>query len=141
MAAAGAATVIVASPEADVCEVLARVVEAAGHHADRVTKLEGVTRAVVASGADALLLDAGAANLDLLKELRTHDEPLASAVRVIVIGSGPASARLAWQAGADAVLHRPFAATEIGAAVTATVGRSDTERLSERAAQLAALDV
>lgn len=140
MADGGSTSVVVANPEADVCEVLARIVEAAGHHAERVTALEAVTKAVVESGADALLLDAGAANLDLLKELRSHDEPLASSVRVIVLGSGPATARLSWQSGADAVLNRPFAATEVSEAVAATLARTDADRTRERATQLAALD-
>ena len=141
MADGSSTSVVVANPEADVCEVLARIAEAAGHRAERVTALENVTRAVVAGGADALVIDAGAANLDLLKELRAHDEPLASAVRVIVVGSGPATARVAWQSGADAVLSRPFAATDLGEALSASLARTDAERAAERAAQLAALDV
>jgi DNA-binding response OmpR family regulator len=140
MADGGTATVVVANPDRDVCEVLARIVEAAGHRATRVTAIEDVSRAVTASGADVLLLDAGAANLDLLKELRSQDEPLATAVRAIVVGSGPASALLAWQADADAVLNRPFEATEIGAAIAVIQGRDDAERRSERTAQIAALD-
>ena len=135
----GGSTVVAANPEADVCEVLARIIEAAGHRAERVTAIESVTRSVVATGADVLLLDCGAANLDLLKELRAHDEPLASAVRVIVVGNGPASARLAWQADADAVLERPIPAAAIGEAIRATVDRPDADRPAERSRQLTAL--
>ena len=140
MADAGASTVVVANPDADVCEVLARIIEADGHRAERVTAIEAVTGAVVSAGADVLLLDCGAANLDLLKELRHHDEPLASAVRVIVVGNGPASARLAWQADADAVLNRPFQSTQVGATVRASTERPDAERAGFRTAQIAALD-
>ncbi|MCU1358081.1 MAG: hypothetical protein JWM89_3499 [Acidimicrobiales bacterium] len=140
MSGSARASVVVANLDDDVCEVLARVVEAAGHQAVRVTEADGVTRAVVAAYADALLLDVGAANLELLKELRSQAVPLAQTVRVVVVGSGPASARLAWQNGADAVLIRPFKSSEVGEALAASLARRDEERAPERQARIAALD-
>ena len=139
MADGDRASVVVANPDADVCEVLARVVEAAGHTAVRVTDPAGVTTAVLGSQADAVVLDAGAANLDALKDLRSPASGANASVRVIVVGSGPASARLAWQEGADAVLSRPFAATEVGQSLAASLGRDDSARAAERRSQVAAL--
>lgn len=132
-------TVLVANTDAAVCEVLARIAEAAGHEAVRVTDLEKVATAVVTSAADALVLDLGADSLAVLTELRSHSEPVADAVRVVVLGTGPANARLAWQADADAVLVRPFAATELQDELAAALARSDPERRSLRLERAAAL--
>lgn len=133
------ATVVVANPDPDVCEVLARLVEAAGHEAIRTTDASGVAAAVAAAQAAAVILDAGAANLDALEELRAAPTPLGASVRVVVVGTGPASARQAWHHGADAVLTRPFASTEVGEVLAASLARNDIQRSTERAAQLAAL--
>jgi DNA-binding response OmpR family regulator len=132
-------TVVVASSDRDVCEILARLVEADGYSAVRVTDADEVVGSVLSKQADALVLDAGSANLDLLKDLRSQGTAAASDVRVMMVGTGPASARLAWQQDADAVLTRPFRSTDVAAVVAAMLARSETERRSERAAQLAAI--
>lgn len=133
------ASVVVANPDEAVCELLARVVEAAGHTAVRVTDAAALVATVLHGGADAVVLDLGAGNLDVVKALRAQDEPLGTDLRIASIEAGPASARLAWQQGADVVLTRPFAASEIGVALAAAVGRSGDERAAERQARLAQL--
>ncbi len=130
---------MVAGTDESVCELLARVVEAAGHSAVRITDASAVVDAVLREGADAVLLDLGAANLDAVKALRSQGEPLGTEVRIAAIEVGPASARLAWQDGADVVLTRPFAASEIGETMAAALGRNAEERRAERQARLAQL--
>jgi DNA-binding response OmpR family regulator len=135
----GGAQFVVAGTDESVCELLARVVEAAGHSAVRITDASAVVGAVLREGADAVLLDLGAANLDAVKALRGQGEPLGTEVRIAAIEVGPASARLAWQEGADVVLTRPFAASEIGGTMAAALRRSAEERQAERQARLAQL--
>ena len=133
------ATVLVANTDAAVCEVVARIVEAAGHEAVRLTEADQIASAVVTAAADAVVLDLGAESLAVLTELRSHHEPVVKAVRVVVLGTGPANARLAWQADADAVLVRPFAATGLQAELASSLERNEAERRSLRIARSAAL--
>lgn len=141
MAAGSRTTVVVAATDDAVCEVLARIVEATGHEAVRVTELGQVAGAVATAAADALVLDLGPDSLGVLTELRASGTPVADAVRVVVLGTGPANARLAWQAGADTVLVRPFAATELQAELAASLARPDADRLALRVTKAAELAV
>lgn len=134
------ASVVVVNPDADVCEVLARLTEAAGHDAMRVTDVDTAISAV-AGGADAIVIDAGAANLGLVTAVRAQDGPDGNGVRILTVSTGPASARLAWHAGADGVLARPFPASEIGQLLAAALASNTDERASVRAARLAALQM
>lgn len=133
------ATVVVANLDATVCEVLARVVEAAGHEAVRVTDPTQVSAAVLSAPADALVLDLESANVDQLRSLRGGDHPRSTSCRVITITTGPANSLLAWQADTDAVLSRPFRAEELQATVADVLGRSDVDRRSMRITQIHAL--
>lgn len=136
---AGRATVVVANADQTVCEVLGRVVEAAGHEAVRVTDPAQVTAAVLSAPAEALVLDLGAANVDHLRALRGGDHPRSTSSRAVVIASGPANALLAWQADADAVLTRPFPAEALQAAVAEVIARDPQARAATRIAHIEAL--
>ena len=129
-------TVVVANTDETVCEVLARVVEAGGHEAVRITDPGLVSGAVQSAPADALVLDLGAGNVEQLRSVRAGDHPRATESRAIVISTGPANALLAWQAGADAVLTRPFPAEALQTALTEALGRSTADREATRAAQV-----
>ena len=131
--------VYVASTDDTVREVLARVVEAVGHAAVRADHDARLTTTVVEAGANALVLDLGAANQEVLVALRAHPEPVAASVRVILIGTGPAGGRLAWQAGADGYLVRPFAATDLQGVLAGALDADDARRAQVRAEQLQAL--
>lgn len=137
--AAGRATVVVASADETVCEVLARVVEAGGFESVRVTDASQVTNAVLSAPADALVLDLGADNVAQLRSLRGGDHPRSNGARAVVITSGPANSLLAWQADADAVLTRPFRAEELTDAVRDAIARPPQERTPARQAQIRAL--
>lgn len=126
------ATVVVAGADAQVCEIEARILEAAGHQAARVTDPAGVADAVVRAGASVAVLDVGAANVDTLRALRAHHDDDVASVRAVVIGTGPASARMAWQEGADEVLARPFPASALVESVATVLGRLDHDRATAR---------
>ena len=120
---AGRTTVVVASADPTVCEVLARVVEAGGYEAVRVTDPTQVVGGVLSAPALALVLDLESANVDQLRALRGGDHPRSTSSRAVVIVSGPANALLAWQADADAVLTRPFRSDDLQAALTEVLAR------------------
>jgi DNA-binding response OmpR family regulator len=138
-AGAGPATVVVASADQTVCEVLARVVEADGFEPVRITDAAQVVGAVLTAPAEALVLDLGPDNVGQLRALRGDDHARATAARVVVIVSGPANALLAWQADADAVLTRPFRVEELSHALRDAIARPPQDRTPTRQAQIAAL--
>lgn len=131
--------ILVVNTEESAREIISRVVETAGFDAVRLTDHSDLATAVAHSGAGGLVLDLGADNLSVLQDLRSHTEPAAAAARVLVLGSGPAGGRLAWQAGADAFLVRPFHARDLQAALTEALARPDDDRQAHRDAQVAAL--
>lgn len=133
------ATVVVANADATVCEVLARIVEAAGHDAVRVTDPTQAGGAVISAPAEAVIFDLGAQNVDELRALRTGGHQRGVDARAVVIAMGPAAALLAWHAEADAVLTRPFPAADLAQTVAEVLGRTDDERSERRAHELAAL--
>ena len=92
------------------------MVEAAGHEPSASSRAPTWPTAVTHRAADACVLDLGADNLDALRALRGQRRAVGPAVRVVVIGTGPAGGRLAWQAGADGFLVRPFHARDLQAA-------------------------
>lgn len=126
------ATVLVASGDEQVREVLARVVEVAGLDAIRMDPSADVAEAAAAAPAQGVVLDLGAGNLEALRSLRASDDAVAAEARVIVLGTGPAGGRLAWQAGADGFLVRPFHARELQAALTDSLALDASERQARR---------
>lgn len=126
--------ILVANPDAQVQEVLARVVETVGLSAVRLDAAVDIAEAVAVNAADGLVLDLGAGNLEALQAIRARPEPAGLTSVVIVIGSGPASGRLAWQAGADGFLVRPFHARDLQAALTGALALDPAGRAAQRAA-------
>lgn len=132
--------ILIASPDEQVREVLARLVEATGLEAVRLDPAVDIPDAVVATIAAGLVLDMGATNLSVLEAVRRRPETTAANVRVVVIGSGPAGGRLALQAGADGFLVRPFHARDLQGALTGALGRSEAGRHAWRVATATALE-
>lgn len=133
------ATVVVANADETVCEVLARIVESAGHEAVRVTDPTQVSGAVASAPADALVLDLGPDTVEQLRSLRASDHPRATSARAVAISTGPANALLAWQSGADAVLTRPFPVQALADALAEALGRDDAGRAAVRTEHVQAL--
>lgn len=133
------ATVVVANPDEAAREVIARVVETGGFDAVRLEPGSDPVDAVLASRADAVVLDLGADNLDIIIGLRQRTEAAAAAARVVVLGAGPATGRRALQSGADAYLQRPFHADELRAALTDALARPEPERSAWRTIAIANL--
>lgn len=135
----GARNVLVASTNADACEVMARVMETAGYEAVRLPADAVIADAVATIRPDGLLLDLGSANLPALRALRELDDAVGTGVRVVMFGTGPAGGRLAWQAGADGYLLRPIHARELTAAFTEVMDLDAAGREARRTAGAQAL--
>ncbi|CAN5896361.1 hypothetical protein BH23ACT2_BH23ACT2_09450 [soil metagenome] len=147
--AAGTGTILVANPDNDAREVLARVVETAGFSAVRVASAAEVAQVTdTKGGADTesgaggnglagAVVDLGADNLAVLEALRNGEH--GDAARVVVLGTGPANGRLALGAGADGYLVRPFHAHDLQAALTDALARPEVERAPWRTEAAAAL--
>jgi DNA-binding response OmpR family regulator len=137
--AADPATVVVASTDDNVVEVLARIIETDGHRAVRTSPADDAPSVVLSASADAAVLDLGAANPDQLDALRTGGSERGESVRVVVIATGPASALVAWHAGADAVLTRPFPAEDLLDALASSLAADEPDRQSTRDHHITAL--
>ena len=135
----GSRSIMVACVDPDIREVLARVVETANLEAVRLEPETDVAEAVVTARSAGLVLDLGAGNQAALRTLRERSEDAAQQARVIVIGTGPAGGRLAWQGGADGYLVRPFHARELQQALTETLALDDAGREARRQAGTEAL--
>ena len=131
-------TVVIANAGGTELELLTRIVDAAGFRACPVAggAVDGVVAAVAAEGAAITLLDVGTDNLGILEAIRSSDDAAVAANRVVVFGDGPANGRLAWQAGTDGLLLRPFHVDELRAALHEVAERPDDERDGARDAGL-----
>lgn len=129
-----ATIILVANADESVREVLARIVETAGLEAVRLDPTADVAQAVATSEAAGIVLDLGAANLAALQAIRAQSNEAAAAARVVVVGTGPAGGHLAWKAGADGFLVRPFHARDLQGALTEALALDGEAREARRVA-------
>lgn len=136
-------TVLNGDPEAG--EIVARVLEAAGH---QVARAFDADNALVALSSDipslgVIDLGGGANNpgLRLLEAIRGHPNASVKNLRVVLISSQPGGEMFAWLAGTDGYLERPVHADQITEAVADVLARPDKQRPAYRTqAHQAALD-
>jgi CheY-like chemotaxis protein len=74
------------------------------------------------------------ASLRLLDSIRNHPEPQVNGLRVLLVSDQPRQQIFCLQAGADAVLLRPYHSEVLLAAVADMVARPDAERAAYRRA-------
>lgn len=138
----GPTRVLVVDDDPDACELVARIVEAAGWAAARAHSGEDAISALVGGQPPftAVVLDfvgAGTeASLQVLEEVRRRPE--LAEVAVVVIAGSRYDREVVWQAGADGVLVRPFHADDLLNELYAVFTRTPEERAAFRAEQLAA---
>jgi DNA-binding response OmpR family regulator len=72
------------------------------------------------------------ASLRLLDAIRNHTDPAVSELRVLLVSDQPRQQIFCLQAGADAILLRPYHADALLAALADMVGRSDADRVVYR---------
>ena len=124
--------VLIAGDDADSVELLARLLDAAGHEiviAD--TRME-VLGLVVAGGISCVVLDmtrsgTGDAN-NVLVALRSALDQGAANVPIVLCGSRGVNEIFAWDTGADEVIRRPFRPETLEDAIESAVVRPSAER-------------
>ncbi len=129
--------IAVVAADADEGEIVARVLEAAGHEVRRAFDVAADPMVGITTDLPALaLLDLGAGaanpNLRLLRDVRDHPNPTVKNLRVVVIGAAPGTDADVWGAGADGLLHRPVRNEDLARVVAEALERPDADRAGYR---------
>lgn len=74
------------------------------------------------------------ASLRLLDSIRNHPDPQVSSLRVLLVSDQPRQQIFCLQAGADAILLRPYHSAHLLAAMEEMIGRPDADRAAYRRA-------
>lgn len=137
--------VLVVGDDADVVELIARILESAGWPATRTLSHDDAVQElrVASSKLDnstpyaAIVCDftsGGSSSSLKLLDLIRHDDALEDTA-VIILTSTLSNRSYAWQSGADGFLVRPFHADELISAVAEALERTPAERTSYRQQQ------
>ena len=126
----GAATVVVAQPDDAARELLARVVEAAGHIAVRLdaSAPPDVVEATVEASANLLIVDLASVSQGELTAMIEALTVRRFPAPVVALADGPASGELAVAAGAAQYLARPFHQRDFTTLLTALLDPDHTEQ-------------
>ncbi len=121
------AKILVVDDDADVCEVVATMLEAVGLTTERATDGEEALARVHASAFDLVVLDwnlPGMSGLELCRRIR-HEAAIASLPVLFLSGhSSTADIVDAFASGADDFVVKPFRAPELGARIFALLRRA-----------------
>lgn len=128
--------ILIAGDDADSVELLARLMDAAGHEVVVGDSQMEVLGQVAAGGVTCVLLDmtrsgTGDAN-NMIVSLRTSVHQLHVDVPIVLCGSRSVNAIFAWDSGADEVLRRPFRPEVLEEAIESAVVRPASERAGYR---------
>jgi DNA-binding response OmpR family regulator len=134
-------TILVLNHEADAGELVARLVEFAGHPALRFTDQASLIGQLAEGGVRAVIIDAlgtgVSAAFDVLEAIRAG-HPAVRDTPVMILAASDTNRLYAFQSGVDAYLVRPFHADELIGAVGSMLARSPGERERYRQDQLGA---
>ncbi len=137
--------VLVVGDDADVVELIARIVDSGGwpatrtlNHDDAVQELRVASskldKAVPFAAVVCDFTSGGSSSSLKLLDLIRHDDALEDTA-VIILTSTLSNRSYAWQSGADGFLVRPFHADELISAVAEALERTPAERTSYRQQQ------
>ena len=137
----GPARVLVVHDDPDGCELLVRVLRAAGFQPERAHDFLEMTAVLGRVGRfDCIVLDVGTGgiggNLKVLDAVRNHSDPVIAGSRIVMVSAGASSAMFSWQAGIDEFVARPFHADTLVTAVVDAMARPEEERPRHRRRQL-----
>ncbi len=135
-------SILVVNDDRDSCELIARLVESAGWKVQRCFDPDDATKSL-----DRPMASYAAVVVDLTTGLTGGTEVLDSARRqpsprgsvpVVLMTSRAEDDTIAWQAGADAVMIRPFHANDFLDELRSTLARTPDERTALRATKIRA---
>jgi DNA-binding response OmpR family regulator len=135
--ASGGSSVLVVNDDHDSCELIARLVESAGWKAQRCYDPDDAAKELDRASADftAVVVDLSTGlvgGIDVLDAARRQPSPR-SMVPVMLLSSRAEDDTVAWQAGADGVMIRPFHANELLDELRSILSRTPDERSALRA--------
>jgi DNA-binding response OmpR family regulator len=132
-------TILVVNDDRDSCELIARLVESDGWRAQRCYDPDDAVKLVGAPTADftAVVVDLStglAGGTAVLDAARRQPPPLDS-VPVLLLSSRAEDESIAWDAGADGVMIRPFHANAFLHGLRSVLARTPDERAAFRASK------
>ncbi len=134
------AQVLVVNDETDACELLVRILSAAGFRAEGAHSANAALGLMLQQMPRCVVLDLSAGgigtSLKLLDQIRSHEDRRISSARAVLIATSTKNRSFSFQSGADAYLTRPFHADELVRYVTDVVDRPDDERARHRRDEL-----
>jgi DNA-binding response OmpR family regulator len=139
LAAAGTGTVLVVNDDADACELIARILEASGFSARRLTDLADASAALAEGPYQAVIIDSLSlgvtAAFKLLDDIRGGGPDVRN-VAVVILAATDTNRLFAYQSGADGFAVRPIHASELLDTVRGVLAREPEERIEYRRTQL-----
>ena len=138
-AAAGTGTVLVVNDDRDACELIARILEAAGFAARRLHDLDASADALTDGPYQAVIIDSLScgvtAAFKLLDEIRAGGPDIRH-VAVVILAATDTNRLFAYQSGADGFAVRPIHSSDLIDLVRSVLARDPDERVEYRRAQL-----
>lgn len=134
------AQVLVVNDDTDACELLVRILGAAGFRAEGVPSADAAIASMLRLLPRCVVLDLTAggigSSLKVLDQIRSHEDRRISSARAVLIATSAKNRSFSFQSGVDAYLTRPFHADELVRHVTDVVDRPDEERARHRRDEL-----
>ena len=119
---------------------MAKIFRQAGHDVGESDDPQQTLAALVESPVDAVISSYSTtgtgASLRLLDMIRTHSDNSVNGVPFLLISDHPRKRIFCYQAGADAILMRPFDSQDLLDSVTEMISRSREERIDFRRRQV-----
>lgn len=142
MAGSDAGAILVVNDDHDSCELIARLVESADWRAYRCFDADDAVKSLDRPMANfsAVVIDLSTGlggGIAVLEAARRQPSPKDS-VPVMLLSSRAEDDSIAWQAGADGVMIRPFHANEFIAELRTILARTPDERTAVRATRVRA---
>lgn len=133
----GSSSILVVNDDHDSCELIARLIESAGWRAQRCFDPDDAAKSLDRPMANftAVVVDLSSGlngGIEVLDAARRQPSPIGS-VPVVLLSSRAEDDAVAWQAGADGVMIRPFHANEFLDELRSILARTPDERTALRA--------
>lgn len=123
--------IIIADDDELVVEIVRAALEARGHVVGGLSDGKPVRSVVELKGPEVVILDCamGVSGIVALKEIRASEKSYATPVLMLTARCGAADEEIAWSAGADDYLRKPFDPDELVMRVEALIDRQAATRL------------
>ena len=136
----GPPRVLVVDDNVDAARLLGKLFRRAGYEVGESSDPQMTINALAEQPVSALVASYSTtgtgASLRLLDMIRNHGDPRVNNSRFLLISDHPRKRIFCYQAGADAILLRPFESADLLGQVTAMIERTEDERVPYRRQQV-----